>query len=209
MTASQGWLNVLSRCVPRVWQPILRLARCRRLDRLRVLDIATGAGDLPLGLWQVARRRGVTLDIHGVDINPHAVALAASQAALAGAPIEFSVLDVLAQDLPEAFDVVTSSLFLHHIDEDQAVRLLQKMAAVARHLVLVSDLRRSPVGLVMAFLATRLFTRSDVVRTDALRSVRSGFTLEEAIALAERAGLPDAAVTPCWPCRFLLAWERP
>ena len=44
---------------------------------------------------------------------------------------------------------------------------------------------------------------------DPLRSVRAAFTMEEAIALTERAGLPDAAVTRRWPFRFLLAWERP
>ena len=114
--------------------------------------------------------------------------LPASQAALAGAPIEFSVRDVLAQDLPGNFDVAISSLFFHHIDEDSAVRLLQKMAAGTRHLVLVNDLRRSLGGVMLAFLASRLFTRSDVVWTDALRSVRAAFTAEEAMSLAERAG---------------------
>ncbi len=202
-------LNRLSRTVHTLWRPIFQLARRRDLGKIRLLDVATGAGDVPLGLWQKARRCGVTLEIHGVDASPRAVQFARSQAARKGAPIEFSTLDVLAGELPQGFDVVVSSLFFHHLDDGQAVALLCRMAGAARHLVLVSDLRRCGPGLALAFLATHLFTRSDVARTDALRSARAAFTLEEAAALAGQAGLAGAAVARRWPFRFLLTWERP
>lgn len=202
-------LNGLSRTVATVWRPIRRLARRKNRDRLRVLDIASGAGDIPIGLWRRARRAGLHLDIEAVDLSPRAVAYAQAKAAERGAPIEFHILDALDQDLPTGFDVLTTSLFLHHLDEEQAVRLLRKMAQAARHLVLVNDLRRSPGGLVLAYLATHLFSTSHVVRTDALRSVRAAFTIAEARDLAERAGLTGAIVLRRWPFRFLLEWERP
>jgi 2-polyprenyl-3-methyl-5-hydroxy-6-metoxy-1,4-benzoquinol methylase len=49
-------------------------------------------------------------------------------AAAEQAAIHFSVLDVLAGPLPDGFDVVICSLFLHHLAEEQAVLLLQAMA---------------------------------------------------------------------------------
>ena len=51
-----AWLNGLSASASIVWKPIAQLARQRKVDRLRVLDIATGAGDLPIRLWHMARR---------------------------------------------------------------------------------------------------------------------------------------------------------
>ena len=69
------------------------------------------------------------------------------------------------------YDVVTCSLFLHHLDDEQAVAFLRWAAATAAHQVLVNDLERSGLGLALAHVAVRLLTTSDVVHTDGPRSV--------------------------------------
>ena len=101
------------------------------------------------------------------------------------------------------------SLFLHHLDEEPAAQLLRVMAAAARRLVLVNDLRRGWDGLLLAHFAGLCLTRSPVVRVDAVRSVRAAFTLAEARRLAATAGLAGASVSRRWPARFLLTWQRP
>ena len=88
------------------------------------------------------RRAGLHLEIHGVDVSPRAIEFAARRAAGQQAAVHFSILDVLAGPLPEGFDVVTCSLFLHHLAEEQGVLLLQAMAKATKHLVLVNDLHR-------------------------------------------------------------------
>jgi hypothetical protein len=110
--------------------------------------------------------------------------------------------------LPGDYDVVICSLFMHHLDADDVVALLYKMRAAARRMVLVSDLARSKPGLWLAWGVTRAFSRSHVVRTDAVLSVQGAFTVEEFAALAEEAGLAGAEIRSCWPCRFLLSWSR-
>lgn len=201
-------LNYLSGSSGLVWSKVVALARQLGRDRLRVLDLATGAGDVPLRLWQRARRAGLCLEIQGVDASPRAVEFAAERAAAEQAPIQFRVLDVLANPLPSGFDVLTCSLFLHHLADEQAVRLLQAMAQATTHLVVVNDLCRSTPGLALAHLAARLLTSSDVVRVDGARSVRAAFTVREAAALARAAGLNGAIVERRWPFRFLLFWQR-
>ena len=74
--------------------------------------------------------------------------------------------------------------------------------------LVVVDLRRTAMGLALAYLASRVATSSDVVRYDAPASVRSAYTPEEALALAERAGLRSATVRRVWPQRYVLEWER-
>ncbi len=191
-----------------VWRPIAHMARTARLRNLSVLDVACGAGDVPLGVWKRARRAGFDVAIEGCDLNPISVAHARRQADRAGADVRFFEADALGEPLPERYDVVSCSLFLHHLDEARAIELLRRMAATARRLVLVNDLERSRLGWLLALAASQIMTRSSMVHHDALRSVEGAFTASEALALAERAGLTGARVDRRWPCRFLLSWQK-
>jgi len=166
-------LNFVSNSARIIWGPIFRLAKTLKTNRLRVLDIATGAGDLPVALWRRAKRAGLSLDIHGIDFSPRSVEFAREQEKRAGAAITFECRNALTDDLPADCDVVMCSLFLHHLTTEDVVNLLRRMAAAARQLVLVNDLRRSAYGFSLAYAASRLLTRCKVVHVDALRSVRA------------------------------------
>jgi hypothetical protein len=123
--------------------------------------------------------------------------------------VDFQRCDVFTNSLPTGYDVVLCSLFLHHQSEAKAIDLLRRMAHAARQLVLVNDLLRTTTGYGLAWLATRLATRSPVVHADGPQSVAAAFTLEEAADLAREAGLQGAIVRRRWPCRFLLSWRKP
>jgi len=105
--------------------------------------------------------------------------------------------------------VVTCSLFLHHLSEDDAVALLRRMADAAGALVLVNDLARSRFNYLAVWATCHALSRSRVVRYDGPASVRSAFTPREALGLAEKAGLAGATVRRRFPCRFLLTWRKP
>ena len=201
-------LNYMSGSARTIWPRLAALARQLGRRQMRVLDVATGGGDVPVRLWHIARRAGLQLEILGLDVSTRAVEFATGRAAAEQAAIHFSVLDVLAGPLPRGFDVVTCSLFLHLLAEEQGVLMLQAMAKATKHLVLVNDLRRSPAGLALAHLAAWTLSGSDVVRIDGARSVRAAFTVHEATAMAWAAGLKGAIVERRWPLRFLLSWRR-
>jgi 2-polyprenyl-3-methyl-5-hydroxy-6-metoxy-1,4-benzoquinol methylase len=192
-----------------LWPPVRTLARQSAARPVRVLDLATGGGDVPIRLWWKARRAGLSVQIEGCDVNPRAIAFARVQAQRGGADVMFFELDAIQDRLPPGYDVVMSSLFLHHLSEEHAVSLLRRMAAAAGRMILVNDLIRSLAGYTLAYLGTRLLTASSVVHTDGPRSVQAAFTIAEASALATQAGLSGAAVARRWPCRFLLTWSRP
>lgn len=190
-----------------LWPPLRALAG--NLSRpLRVLDVATGSGDIPLALARFAAREGVPLEVAGCDISPVAVAEAARRAT--GAPnLRFFVHDVLSQPLPEGYDAVTCSLFVHHLDEPEAVHLLQAIKAAAGRLVLVNDLARGRFNYLAVAFAARVLSRSRIVHVDGPLSVRAAFTVAEMKSLAENAGLSGAVVRGKFPCRQLLTWEKP
>jgi 2-polyprenyl-3-methyl-5-hydroxy-6-metoxy-1,4-benzoquinol methylase len=190
-----------------LWRAIADLAR-ETAGPVRVLDIATGGGDTPIRLWQKSRRAGIDVAIAGCDKSATAIEHAQRQAQQANADVAFFTLDVLADSITEQYDLVTCSLFLHHLDDEPAVELLRRMAAGARRQVLVNDLARCRSGYLAAYLGTRLLTTSPVARVDGPLSVQGAYTPEEALALAERAGLTGTTVHRCWPFRFLLSWRR-
>lgn len=202
-------INAWSGSARILWRGLAPLLRASPGAPLRILDVASGAGDVPIRLWQRARRAGLKVEIAGCDVSPTAVAFARQRAADVGAAVEFHVGDVLQGELPAGYDVVTCSLFLHHLEDDEAVGLLRRAAAAARRLVLVNDLSRTRGGFLMAWLGTRLLSRSAVVHVDGPRSVERAFTVAEARDLAQRAGLTGATVARRWPCRWLLRWARP
>jgi 2-polyprenyl-3-methyl-5-hydroxy-6-metoxy-1,4-benzoquinol methylase len=202
-------LNFWSGSARILWPPIHQLAKETASRCLTVLDIASGAGDIPIRLSRKAARAGLSLEIEGADISPCAVAYAQENAARSKVKIHFFPIDALAGEIPGSYDVVTCSLFLHHLEEEQAVRLLRTLALAARHLLLVSDLIRSSMGFVVAHLATRLLSSSEVVRTDGPWSVEAAFTVDEVTTLAKRANWAGATVARRWPFRLLLTWRRP
>ena len=198
-------INFWSRSAGILWPALAAQARS---TPLRVLDLATGGGDVPIRLWQRAKRAGLPLTIDGCDISAVAVEHATREAERRGAAVRYFVADALTDPPPDGYDALVCSLFLHHLTDEQAVGLLRRMAAAARRLVLVNDLVRSRTGLWLARIGTRLLSRSPVVHVDGPRSVEGAYTIAEARSLAERAGLHGATVERRLPCRFLLSWVR-
>lgn len=203
-------LNRISRTTNSLWPPIQRLAGELADRPLKILDLASGGGDVALGLAKRAHRAKIAVQIDGCDISPLAIRHAQGRADGEGfAHLRFFAHDVVRDELPGGYDAVVCSLFLHHLAEDEAVRVMRKMAAAARCLVLIDDLRRSPQGYALVWLGCRLLTRSPVVHVDGPRSVRAAFTLEEAARLADEAGLVGCRFSTHWPQRFLLSWRKP
>ena len=201
-------LNRWSRSTSIVWPAIHKLARRNPKHTLEILDIATGGGDIPIGIYQRALKTGVSLRVSGCDLSVRAVEYARQRAREAKAAVEFFEFNAVRDVLPKDYDVILSSLFLHHLESEQIEVLLRKMVQRARHMVLINDLVRNHLGLSLAHVATRLLTSSKVVHSDGPQSVRAAFTLNEVRAIAARADLQNITLVRRWPCRFLLTWTR-
>lgn len=200
-------INIVSRTVDALWPRIARIARAHRGERPRLLDVATGGGDVAIALARRARREGLDLQVEACDISETALHFASEQARRADVPVHFFALDITAQPLPTHYDIITSTLFLHHLADEQIVAVLGTLAAQADHLV-ISDLIRNHAGYGLAFLGTRLLSTSKVVHEDSLKSVRAALTLPEARRLAHQAGLTGVRFERHWPSRFLMTWTR-
>ncbi|MEI8109320.1 MAG: methyltransferase domain-containing protein [Verrucomicrobiota bacterium] len=153
----------------------------------RILDLATGSGDLPRLMVAWARSRGIAVEIDAVDGNESTVEIARG---LSGDFPEIRWLkgDVLEFRSAASYDLVCCSLALHHFSEEDAVRLLRRCRELSHRFVLVADLERSLGTLWGVRLITALFYRAPMTRADAVASAHRAFSYEEFGRMAERAG---------------------
>jgi 2-polyprenyl-3-methyl-5-hydroxy-6-metoxy-1,4-benzoquinol methylase len=204
--ARLNWLSGSSRIFSR---PLRKLAGLQRGKTVRVLDIACGGGDITIELVRRFAREGCQIEFAGCDLSTTAIDIAQQRARKLDQRVEFFQCDALNSELPSGFDALICSLFLHHLSEPDVQVLLRRMASAAEKVVLVNDLVRSRRGYLLAWLASRLLTRSAIVQYDGPVSVESAFSPAEALALAQGAGLQGVVITRHWPERYLLQWWKP
>ncbi len=169
---------------------ILRLMRNIPDDReVRILDVATGSADHPAEIARTLAALQRPFSIVAVDKNPQILEIASR--ALRGIDgIQLVEADALNLPFPpESFDIVICSLALHHFSDEDAVRLLQRMRALAKSGVVVNDLRRNGFAVAVIWLYVHIATRNPLTRSDSHLSILRAFTAEELAALARRAGL--------------------
>lgn len=204
-----GRVNWLSLSAFPVWWAIRRLAARHQGRELRVLDVACGGGDFAVNLARNAMRSGLKLTVDGCDLSETAVQTARDRAAQAKVDCHYFQFNVLQDPWPTDYDVICSSLFLHHLTTADAEQVLSRMGQVSRHMVLVNDLVRSRLGYFLARYVSHLITRSPIVHYDGPISVAGAFTPRELRGMAQRAGLAGATVRRHFAERMLLQWIRP
>jgi 2-polyprenyl-3-methyl-5-hydroxy-6-metoxy-1,4-benzoquinol methylase len=201
-------INAVSRTAAHLARAVAAM-RPPPADTITVVDVACGGGDVTVALARRLSRppAGPRLQVMGIDVSLRAIERATELARDRGSPAVFAVRDVLRTGLPPC-DVAVSSLFLHHLDDADAVALLGHMATAARVGVVISDLIRSRIGLALAVIGTSVLASSRVARIDGPLSVRAARTIPEYRGLLARAGMAAATVRRIWPERVLIEWRR-
>jgi 2-polyprenyl-3-methyl-5-hydroxy-6-metoxy-1,4-benzoquinol methylase len=154
-------------------------------SRMRILDLATGSGDIPRLIVDYARSLSADVTVHAVDQQSSTLEIARNLSR-DYPEIEFLEGDVLSFG-EGAYDVVLCSLALHHFEEDAAVQLLKRCRELSDKYVLVSDLRRGVIATLGVYLLTTFVFREPMTQTDARLSAERAFSFHEFKSLAERA----------------------
>ena len=162
-----------------------RAARASGEKNLSLLEVAAGSGEVPELVRKRLARRGITLDLTLLDrqrshlpVGNHSV-----------------VGDALALPFGNgAFDLVSCSLFAHHLNAQQLAQFVREGLRVSRQAVLINDLIRHPLHLALAFAGYPIM-RSRVAWLDGLTSVRRAYVPEEIRSLlASASSQADARV---------------
>jgi SAM-dependent methyltransferase len=177
------------------WLESLDLARVgvRSGEPVRILDVGSGYGDTLRRVERWARTRGIRVKLTGLDLNPDAKAIAA-EASPASSTIEWMTGDVFAYAPQRPPHLVISSLFTHHLTDEDVARFLRWMEQQALVGWFIGDLvrHRTPYRLFRLLAkATRL---DPIVQNDGAVSIRRAFAPEDWRRLCVAAGLDEGAV---------------
>jgi SAM-dependent methyltransferase len=177
------------------------LARALGPGPVSLLDIGSGHGDMLRRIAGWAARRGVRMELTGIDLNPWSKR-AAELATPPGMKIRFETGDLFAIDEGRRFDFVISSLFAHHLDDDQLVRFLRWMERHATRGWFVNDLHRHavPYWFLRGLFALGRFNR--MVVHDGPVSVARSLTRRDWEAALDRAGIDRRHVEIGWWAPF-------
>jgi SAM-dependent methyltransferase len=171
------------------------VGRVPRGRPVEILDLATGAGDIPRALSDWSRRNARLLHLTVSDVSP--AILAVARRTLADVPdVTFLACDARHVPLPDrAFDIVLCSLSLHHFSPEDARLLLREMDRLSRTGFILNDIRRCAPGYLAAWGASRIATRNRLTRHDMPLSVLRAYTPRELRALLRQAAIPDVTLS--------------
>ncbi len=156
-------------------------------EKIRLLDLATGAGDIPRLIVSYARAAGTTVTIDAVDFQASTIAIA-TRLSVNYPEIHFHCADIHSFGQDATYDIVFCSLALHHFSEEDAIRLLRRARQLSRGKIMVADLRRSWLAKIGLLCLTTLFFREPMTRNDARTSIERAFSFRELAELATAAG---------------------
>jgi hypothetical protein len=148
---------------------IERVARVTGRNHFSVLEVAAGFGEVPKAAGAQLARQGITIDVTHLDRVPSHL-LPGNRAVVA---------DALALPFADSsFDLVSCSLFAHHLEPAELTRFAAEALRVSRCAVLINDLIRHPLHLALVYAGFPLM-RSYVSRFDGVASVRRAYIPSE------------------------------
>ncbi|MCO4293550.1 methyltransferase domain-containing protein [Solitalea sp. MAHUQ-68] len=171
---------------------------------ITILDLGSGGGDTLRAIARWARKVNKKLNLIGVDLKPECIDFARKESA-DFPEISFIQSDYRAIDASQLQpDIIISSLFCHHLQQQQIVELLQWMNENGKMGFVINDLHRHPLAYHSIHLLTMLFSKSYLVKNDAKLSVARGFKLSEWKELLKKAGISNANISWEWAFRHLI-----
>jgi SAM-dependent methyltransferase len=184
----------------RAMSTLLReVAERRGLKDMSWLDVAGGAGDVASLTQHELLRSGIKL---------HPVVLDRASTHMNGGHVTICA-DALALPFRDnSFDVVSSSLFVHHLEPDELLRFATEGLRVARQAFIINDLIRNPLHLAFVYAGLPLY-RSRLTRHDAPASVRRAYTVEEMRRVLKPTGNANISVKTFYLFRMgVTVWKK-
>ena len=186
---------------------LLREIKKENLPEFSVLDIGAGSGELLRDVGKFARKQKRRAKLFGLELNARSANAILEESKNYD---EIKSIQANALSLPFAdktFDYAISSLFTHHLTDEQIIKTLREMKRVVRRKIFIIDLHRQPLAYFFYKIFCIAFRISPLVRHDGSLSILRSFKPDELTVLAQKAGLENISVRKIFPFRLVLEAE--
>lgn len=177
---------------------------------IRILDVGCGYGDTLRRIERWAQSRNIHVELTGLDLNPDATAIAA-EASQPHRRIRWVKGNVFAYTPPQPPHIIMSSLFAHHLADDEVIRYVQWVETHALTGWFINDLSRNIVPYRLICWLSRLIRLHPFVQNDAPISFARAFVAEDWQHYCTAAGLSpnDVAIQGFTPGRLCVSRRKP
>ena len=186
---------------------LLKEIKKENLPEFSVLDIGAGSGELLRDVGKFARKQKRSAKLFGLELNARSANAILEESKNYD---EIKSIQANALTLPFAdktFDYAISSLFTHHLTDEQIIKTLQEMKRVVRRKIFIIDLHRQPLAYFFYKIFCIAFRISPLVRHDGSLSILRSFKPEELTELSQKAGLENISVRKIFPFRLVLSGD--
>jgi 2-polyprenyl-3-methyl-5-hydroxy-6-metoxy-1,4-benzoquinol methylase len=167
-----------------------------------ISDWGCGGGDALKAIAQWASKQNLSVKLTGVDAAPAAIAFAQKETAGFN-NIHYLQTMVMSDELKtNQFDMVISSLFTHHFEDDVWVALVKKMLDCSRRGIIITDLHRHWLLYYSLIVIFSTVIPNKMMRHDGPLSVKRSFKKAELVKLLARAGITHYKIEWKWAFRW-------
>lgn len=175
--------------------------------KITVCEIGCGGGDNLVAIQQYCTKNNIDVQLVGVDIKLACIEVAQQHSSLQS-NTHFICSDYSMVQFERKPDIIFSSLFCHHFNNDQLVGQLKWMSDNSKLGFFINDLHRHWLAFISIKWLTKLFSSSYLVKNDAPLSVRRGFLQSEWKQLFNAAGLHSTQISWQWAFRHLIVYHQ-
>lgn len=169
-----------------------------------ILDVGSGGGQFAIEIGKQFPQAQVV----GIDISSDALAFAHQRLQESSLKnVRFQLADSPTLSFPaNSFDVVTSTLVCHHLNDQELIQFLRDSYHIAKKAIIINDLHRHWLAYASFYLIAKSFFRNRLIFHDGLLSIRRSFSREDWIHYLKAAEIPleHCSITWHWAFRWIV-----
>lgn len=175
--------------------------------QISVCEIGCGGGDNLNAINDYCIANDINVSFIGIDINKDCIEFAKRESMCNS--VDFIISDYKKVKFGKGNpDIIFSSLFCHHFNDDELVEMLQWMGQNSTVGFFINDLHRHPLAYYFIKMATKLFSKSYLVKNDAPLSVLRSFRKMDWTRLLKAAGIKNFKIQWKWAFRYLVTHHK-
>ncbi len=194
--------NMLTGVYSSLTRIISEYIKKHNLDHITILDAGTGMADIPKMLMDHFNQNGTSMKIKGIDPNPRAIEIA-KRFVNNHRDIEFEARSIQDLELEDKYDFVICNHTLHHIPDQDIIESVNKMHSMARYALIIGDVRRTPLALFGAKIAS-LFISNRLTSNDTPLSIARALSSAELKQLIRKSSIESYSLRFTFPYRYIL-----
>ena len=168
-----------------------------------IADVGCGDGEMLRLLAKYFSKSSLNVKLVGIDINEKGLNRARNEFK-EYANIQYQNFDIIDKSSnPEKYDILISTLTLHHIKEAYIVDFVKGMLSRCHYGVIINDLQRSKIAYSLFSVFSRIFIKSSVAKNDGLVSIASAFKRKDLEKYSQLLELNTYTITWKWAFRYL------